>query len=191
MKASRIALVTGSSGGIGRAIAGKLATNGMSVAVVARRDERYPATPQDTVDEIRAAGGHAVPFECDLSVIEDRAQLVPRVMSELGPIDVLVNNAMVSTFEATAEFRSSRLSLVLDVQVRAVVELCQAMLPAMRERGAAGSSTSARRRHCRHSLQPLGLGFPRAAAPCMACARPPSSGSRQGSPRRSMTTASM
>ena len=135
MSEVRVALVTGSSGGIGRAIAKKLASEGFSVAVAARSDGRYPATPQDAVDEIRAAGGTAVPFECDLSIAEDRAQLVPRVVGELGPIEVLVNNAAVSTFEPAADFRASRLSLMLDVQVRAVVELCQGVIPTMRERG--------------------------------------------------------
>lgn len=131
----KVALVTGSSGGIGRAIAKRLAQEGMSVAIVARVDARYPATPQDAVDEIRAMGGIAAPFECDLSVPEERAELVARVEKELGPVDVLVNNAAVSTFERVAQFRPSRLNLMLEVQVRAVFELSQAVLPAMTANG--------------------------------------------------------
>ena len=131
----QVALVTGSSGGIGRAIALRLAEMGAAVAVVARLDARYPATPQDAVNEIISSGGRAVAFECDLSVAKERAGLVTRVEAELGGVDILVNNAAVSNFDYLASFKLSRLDLMLDVQVRTPLELAQAVLPGMKNRG--------------------------------------------------------
>ena len=95
MAEDRVALVTGSSGGIGRAIALRLAAAGLRVAVAARTDATYPATVEEAVEEIRGLGGQADGYECDLSVREQRLGLVARVEQTSGPIAVLVNNAAV------------------------------------------------------------------------------------------------
>jgi citronellol/citronellal dehydrogenase len=149
MAEQRVALVTGASGGIGRAIALRLAAAGLQVAVAARTDDRYPATIEETVDAIRALGGRAVPYECDLSLREDRLGLVPRVQADLGAVDVLVNNAAVSTMEAIETFPERRVTLMFNVQVRTALELSQAVIPGMRERGRGWiiNITSAAARH--------------------------------------------
>jgi citronellol/citronellal dehydrogenase len=131
----RVALVTGASGGIGRAIALRLAAAGFRVAVAARTDDRYPATIEETVASISDLGGYAVAYECDLSIRTDRLGLVPRVRSDLGAVDVLVNNAAVSTMQAIETFPERRVTLMFDVQVRTALELSQAVIPGMRERG--------------------------------------------------------
>jgi citronellol/citronellal dehydrogenase len=133
--AARVALVTGSSGGLGRSIALRLASGGATVAVTARRDARYPGTVEETAAEIIAAGGRVATFDCDLSIDEERAALVPQVESELGPIDILVNNAAVSTMVPLAVFPDKRLQLMFDVQVRTPLQLSQAVIPHMREVG--------------------------------------------------------
>lgn len=133
-----VAVVTGASRGIGEAIARRFATEGAAIAVVARtqqqRDERLPGTIHDTVDRIRAGGGRAVAIAADLSVADDRARIVAEVEAELGPVDVLVNNAAVTFFRPVADFPEKRYRLMFDVQVRAPFELAQAVLPGMRER---------------------------------------------------------
>lgn len=135
MSSSRVALVTGASGGIGQAIAVRLGLAGLHVAVCARTDDRYPGNILDTVRMIEAGGGSAGAFECDLSVREQRLGLIGRVRELLGDVDVLVNNAAVSTMEPIADFRERRLTLMFDVQVRAPLELSQGVLPGMRRSG--------------------------------------------------------
>lgn len=134
----RVALVTGASRGLGAAIAGRLAMAGATVAVSARTiepDARYPGTLQDTVNAIEKIGGVAKAFQCDVSKSEQRQALVADVTRELGPIDILVNNAAVTFFFPLQEFALKRLDLMLEVQVRAPFELSQLVLPGMYERG--------------------------------------------------------
>jgi 7-alpha-hydroxysteroid dehydrogenase len=96
----RVALVTGASRGIGAALATALAAEGAAVACAARTervwDERLPGTIHDTVDVIRGSGGHAIAVRCDLTVDEDIVDLAATVARELGPVDILVNNAALT-----------------------------------------------------------------------------------------------
>jgi NAD(P)-dependent dehydrogenase (short-subunit alcohol dehydrogenase family) len=135
----RVALVTGGSRGLGAGIAARLASEGARVAVSARTmdpDPRYAGTLQDTVTAIEKAGGIAVPFQSDVSKSEQRQQLVADVTSQVGPIDILVNNAAVTFFGQLHELPMKRLDLMLEVQVKAPFELMQLVLPGMYERGA-------------------------------------------------------
>ena len=90
-------MVTGSSRGLGKAIAVALAAEGAAVAVVARTeqqwDERLPGTIGETAEQIKAGGGSAVAIRADLSDRDDRARLVEAARAALGPITILVNNA--------------------------------------------------------------------------------------------------
>ena len=90
-------MVTGSSRGLGKAIAVALAAEGAAVAVVARTeqqwDERLPGTIGETAEQIKAGGGSAVAIRADLSDRDDRARLVEAARATLGPITILVNNA--------------------------------------------------------------------------------------------------
>jgi len=96
----RIALVTGASRGIGAALAAALAAEGAAVACAARTervwDERLPGTIHDTVDAIRRSGGRAIAVRCDLTVDDDIVDLAATVARELGPTDILVNNAALT-----------------------------------------------------------------------------------------------
>ncbi|MEA3076991.1 MAG: hypothetical protein QOF60_1899, partial [Actinomycetota bacterium] len=134
----RVAVVTGASRGIGEAIAKKLAAEGAAVAVTARTvepgDSKFEGSITETVDAIRAAGGTAIAIAADLSKQEDRARLVEAAQKELGPIDVLVNNAAVTFFEPVAEFSERHFALMFEVQVRAPFELAQLVLPGMKAR---------------------------------------------------------
>jgi NAD(P)-dependent dehydrogenase (short-subunit alcohol dehydrogenase family) len=134
----RVAIVTGASRGIGAAIAQRFAQEGAAVAVAARtveqQDERLPGTIHDTVMRCEQAGSRAVAVRCDLSQPDDRRRLVETTTSELGPPDILVNNAAVTFFLPVQDFPEKRFRLMFEVQVRAPFELCQLVLPGMRER---------------------------------------------------------
>jgi citronellol/citronellal dehydrogenase len=134
----RIAVVSGASRGIGAAIARRLAAGGAVVAVTARTaregDHRLEGSLATTAEEIRQAGGTVLAVEADLSRAGDRARLVETVQRELGPIDVLVNNAAVTYFEPVSEFLGRHFEVMFEVQVRAPFDLAQRVLPGMRQR---------------------------------------------------------
>ena len=134
----QVAVVTGASRGIGEAIARRMAAEGAIVAVTARTvepgDSRFEGSITETVDLITAAGGQAIAVAADLAKQEDRRRLVEHVTKELGPIDVLVNNAAVTFFEPVSTFSERHYDLMFQVQVRAPFELAQLVLPAMKER---------------------------------------------------------
>lgn len=135
----RVAVVTGASRGIGEAIARRFAADGAAVAVTARTveegDHPLPGSITATVQSIVDAGGTAVAVAADLARQDDRSRLVDTVERELGPIDVLVNNAAVTYFEPVVDFDEGHYRLMFEVQVRAPFELAQCVLPGMRERG--------------------------------------------------------
>jgi citronellol/citronellal dehydrogenase len=137
--AGKVAVVTGASRGIGEYVARRFAAEGAAVAVVARTleqtDERLPGTIHQTVATIRAAGGTAIPIRADLSKPADRARIIDEAEAELGPVDILVNNAAVTFFLPVADFPGRRYDLMFEVQVKAPFELIQRVLPGMRERG--------------------------------------------------------
>src|SRR5438445_3656898 len=134
----RVAMVTGASRGIGEAIARRLAASGAAVAITARTaeegDHRLAGSLATTARTIQQAGGTALPVVADISKQADRERLVATVERELGPIDVLVNNAAVTYFEPVAGFPERHFEVMFAVQVRAPFELAQRVLPGMRER---------------------------------------------------------
>jgi NAD(P)-dependent dehydrogenase (short-subunit alcohol dehydrogenase family) len=94
--AGRVAIVTGASRGLGRSLASALAAEGAAVALAARTertDPDAPGTVHDAAAAVRAEGGSAMAVPCDITVDEDLVRLVAAATEELGPVDVLVNNA--------------------------------------------------------------------------------------------------
>jgi NAD(P)-dependent dehydrogenase (short-subunit alcohol dehydrogenase family) len=122
-----VALVTGATSGIGKAVALKLAVDGFFVIVHGRDASRGNAT----VDEIESSGGRGRFIAADLSVPSE----VTRLAAEAGEVDVLVNNAGFSWFGPTAELDLATLDALFDSNVRATYLLVAALAPKMVERG--------------------------------------------------------
>lgn len=131
--AGKVAIVTGSSRGIGKAIAKAFAAEGAHVAVVARTDKdgdsKMPGSIATTVQEIAKAGGAAAPFHCDLTDDEQVGRLAEGVLSRFGRIDILVNNAAILFHTHVAETPMRRWDLIWKVNMRGILACTGAVLP--------------------------------------------------------------
>ena len=127
----KVALVTGASRGIGRAIALSLASDGLAVAV--HYDKSADAAAK-VVLEITESGGTAIAFQGNLASPEVPADLVARVKSQLGSIDILVNNAAVMTDGSIAEMSDAMWDETIAVNLSAVFKLTRACIPEMVEK---------------------------------------------------------
>ena len=122
-----MALVTGATSGIGRAVALKLARDGFDVVVHGRNAERGAAV----VKAIEDAGGRARFVAADLGDADDVAHLA----DEAGEVDVLVNNGGFSWFGPTAELETATFDALFASNVRAAYQLVAALAPRMAARG--------------------------------------------------------
>jgi 3-oxoacyl-[acyl-carrier protein] reductase len=136
----QIALVTGASQGIGRAIALHFAEAGAHVVVNYwagdSADRRQEANAQAVLDEISANGGVATRIEADVSNVDDVTKMVERVISSHGRVDVLVNNAgILPPFAPVADLPLDEWHRVLAVNLTGPFLCCKAVLPHMLSAG--------------------------------------------------------
>jgi len=128
----RVAVITGSSRGIGRAIALEYARLGANVVVSSRKLDAC----QRVVDEIRDNGGRATAIACNVGVKADLETLVVQSLREYGRIDVLVPNAAINpVYGPSAEVSDEVWNKVLATNLTATNWLCQLVLPGMAENG--------------------------------------------------------
>jgi citronellol/citronellal dehydrogenase len=135
----RVAIVTGASRGLGKAMAFALAEQGASVVVASRTEEpggRLPGTIRETADQIVERGGKAIPIRADMAVAEDVDALIERTLSELGGIDIVIHNAAAVVMGRVVETPMRRWDLVWNVNMRATGALITGAYPSMKEHGA-------------------------------------------------------
>ena len=132
----RIALVTGGSSGIGAATAAVLAELGAKVAIGYYNNEKGAAQVRES---IVAAGGTAITVKADVRKVAGTTALYERVTSELGPLDILINNAgsLVKRI-AIAEMSEAIWDDIMDLNLKSVAFMTQAVMPGMiaRKKGA-------------------------------------------------------
>jgi citronellol/citronellal dehydrogenase len=133
----RVAIVTGASRGIGRAIALGLARAGCHVVIAAKSTtstEKLPGSIFTVAEEVQALGAQALPVKLD---VRDEAQIdmmAAEVRQRFGRIDILVNNAGALFWQPLLNTSARRFDLVMAVNVRAAFLCCRAVLPTMIER---------------------------------------------------------
>jgi NAD(P)-dependent dehydrogenase (short-subunit alcohol dehydrogenase family) len=126
-------LITGGSSGIGEAAAKKIAEAGGTVALVARTRENL----EKVADEIRGSGGTAEVYPCDLSDMDAIAAMADQVLSDVGGVDILINNAGRS-IRRSLELSYDRIhdyQRTMQLNYLGAVQLILKFIPGMRERG--------------------------------------------------------
>jgi citronellol/citronellal dehydrogenase len=133
--------ITGGSRGIGLAIALRAARDGASVAIAAKTSDpnpKLPGTIHSAAEEIRAAGGTALPIQCDLRDEVQIAAAVTQAAETFGGIDILINNASAINLTPTEATPAKRFDLMFDVNVRGTFLTSQASIPHLRASAEAG-----------------------------------------------------
>jgi 3-oxoacyl-[acyl-carrier protein] reductase len=133
-----VAIVTGASRGLGRAIAKAFAGQGAKVVASARRSSPtgLPGTAEETAEQIRTGGGEATALICDVSDEGQVAAMVGRTIDTYGRIDVLVNNAGVMVLgETLLDIGPDEWDLSVAANLRGPYLCCRAVIPRMIEQG--------------------------------------------------------
>jgi citronellol/citronellal dehydrogenase len=133
--------ITGGSRGIGLAIALRAARDGASIAIAAKTSDpnpKLPGTIHTAAEEIRAAGGTALPIQCDLRDENQIADAIAQTAAEFGGIDILINNASAINLTPTEATPAKRFDLMFDVNVRGTFLASQAAIPHLRASAEAG-----------------------------------------------------
>lgn len=133
----RVAIVTGASRGIGKAVALRLAEAGAAICVAAkstRSREALPGTIFDTRDAIEAAGGRAIAVRTDVRKVADLEAMVRATEEAFGKVDILVNNAGALWWKDVRDTPPRRFDMMMEVNARAAFVTSHLVLPGMIER---------------------------------------------------------
>jgi citronellol/citronellal dehydrogenase len=132
--AGRVAMVTGASRGVGKALALRLAAEGCDVVVAAKTvapDPKLPGTIHETAREIEALGRRALPAVLDVRDDVAVERVVKQALEQFGHIDFLVNNAGALYWRSVAETEMKRFDLVMGVNARGAFACTRHVLPSM------------------------------------------------------------
>ena len=128
----KVALVTGASEGIGKAIARKLADEGVRVAICARTEATLKATAAEIAE---ATGMDIAPIPADLRSLAGCQGVVQRAAERLGGVDILVNNAGASAFGAFVDLPDDAFVDAINGKLLGYIRCAKAVIPHMRRRG--------------------------------------------------------
>lgn len=131
MASPRIVAITGASAGIGRAVAVRLARDGASLAICARRGDRLA----QVAAEIEASGGHALPFVGDVTNAGDMVELVRLTLDSYQRLDVMICNAGFGVAGAIDVMPPEQMRKLLDVNFLGTYYAARAALPVFRRQG--------------------------------------------------------
>ena len=133
--------ITGASRGIGLAIAKRAAVDGANIVIAAKTAEpnpKLPGTIYSAAEEVRAAGGQALPIQLDIRDEEAVHAAVAQAVMTFGGIDILVNNASAISLTDTEHTPMKRYDLMNGINARGTYLCTQACLPELRKSAAAG-----------------------------------------------------
>jgi len=139
--AGRNIFITGGSRGIGLAIALRAAADGANIAIAAKTTEANPKLPGTiftAASEIEAAGGKALPIQCDIRDEDAITAAIGKAAQEFGGLDILINNASAINLTPTEKTPAKRFDLMFDVNVRGTFLTSQAVIPYLRKSAEAG-----------------------------------------------------
>ena len=140
---NKVALITGASRGIGKAICAHLALEGFSIGVTARSVTEgdmtpYPGTIHETAALVESLGGHALPIRCDVGVPNDIQGAVEKTLAAFGRIDVMINNARYegpANWEKIEDLEWSSISTAIDCNFKAPLMFMRLLIPQMAKQG--------------------------------------------------------
>lgn len=128
----RVALITGSTKGIGRAIAERMAEHGAKVVVSSRNQEAC----DEVASKILNKGGKAIGVACNINYKEQLEALVSETQRQLGPIDILVCNAALNPYYGPSQdIPDAAFDKIMHANIGSVHRLCQLVIPGMAQRG--------------------------------------------------------
>lgn len=133
--AGKTILMSGGSRGIGLAIALRAARDGANIALLAKTDTPHPkleGTVHSAAEQIRAAGGQALPIVGDVRNDDDVTEAVLKTEGEFGGIDIVVNNASVIDLSRSLDLSMKKYDLMQDVNVRGTFMLSRAAIPILK-----------------------------------------------------------
>jgi len=129
--AGKVALITGASRGLGKAMALALAAEGAQIALVARDREAL----QKTAEAVWQTGGGAQVFVADVTAESQVSRLENEVRTAFGPVDILINNAGINVRKPLVEFTLDEWRRVVDTSLTSTFLMCRAFVPQMKGRG--------------------------------------------------------
>jgi len=132
----KTALITGGSRGIGKAIALRLAKEGVNIAIAAKTATPHPkleGTIFTAAEEIESMGVKALPLQCDIRYEEQIRAAVEKTVENFGGIDILVNNASAINLTPTEQTETKRFDLMHGIQIRGSFFMSQACIPFLKK----------------------------------------------------------
>ncbi len=129
-------LITGASRGIGKAIGLKLAAAGANIVIASKSVEENPrlgGTIFSAAAEMEAAGGQALPVQCDIRFEDQIQQVVDQAVATFGGIDIVVNNASAINLTPTEQTEPKRYDLMYDINVRGTFMVSRACIPHLKK----------------------------------------------------------